>query len=89
MTSRLGRDITLSPAFFQAASASRQASPGKMVLFMTERFQQLDFNKTAGSCLLAPAFRVARYSHTCEGRTTTLQTWLLGVKRAANNRARM
>lgn len=36
-----------------------EASPGKMVLFMTERFQ---------------------YSHTCEGRTTTLQTWLLGQR---------
>ncbi|CAE7447092.1 unnamed protein product [Symbiodinium natans] len=36
-----------------------EASPGKMVLFMTERFQ---------------------YSHTCDGKTTTLQTWLLGQR---------
>eukprot|EP00913_Durusdinium_trenchii_P012315 g11560.t1 len=36
-----------------------EATPGKLVMFLTERF---------------------RYSHTCSGRTTTLQTWLLGQR---------
>ena len=36
-----------------------KATPGKLVLFLTERF---------------------KYSHICAGRTTTLQTWLLGQK---------
>lgn len=36
-----------------------EATPGKLVMFLTERF---------------------KYSHTCAGRTTTLQTWLLGQR---------
>ena len=108
-----------------------QATPGKLVMFLTERFKwpgQMDlvlwsfwngwkmlevglggsragtlepnFSKSyfgllsllptnvppspsvgvSGHCSLATPLFSFRYSHTCAGRTTTLQTWWLGLR---------